>query len=254
MCLILIARNKHHQYKLIIAANRDEFYARQSEQVNYWQDYPFILAGKDLSAGGTWMGITKAGKFCAITNYRDLKNVKSNAPSRGEVVLNYLRGSESAVEYSEILTNRGEMYNGFNLIYGTVDELFYYSNQSNQVEKLENSIYGLSNHFMDTPWHKNIRAKTKFAELISENKLSENFFIDLLTDDCLANDDELPETGVGKEWEKILSPIFIKSEVYGTRCSTIIKVTYDNQVEFTEVTHDSITIGNNRVSYNFKIE
>ncbi|MDP2303256.1 MAG: NRDE family protein [Ignavibacteria bacterium] len=254
MCLILIAHNVHPDYKLIVAANRDEFYNRPTQPAQYWEKFPTLLAGKDLSAGGTWLGITKHGKFCAITNFRDLRNLKQEAPSRGDLVLSYLTSEINAFAFINKLQTTGYNYNGFNLLFGNVDSLTYYSNQNNESAVLTPGIYGLSNHFLDTPWFKNTRSKQMFESIISKSIISENDLITLLQDRIEAPEEQLPDTGIGKEWEKVLSPIFIHSETYGTRCSTIITVSQQNEVKFIEVSYNNFGEESEHKSYEFIIK
>jgi uncharacterized protein with NRDE domain len=254
MCLILIAQNLHPHYKLIVAANRDEFYIRPTQSAKYWEEFPYLLAGKDLSAGGTWMGITKNGKFCAITNYRDIRNLKQDAPSRGDLVLSHLTSIIDSYTFIDMLQNTGNLYNGFNLLFGNVDSLIYYSNQNNESVTLTPGIYGLSNHFLDTPWFKNIRSKQIFESIISKSLFNKNDLIAMLQDRTEAPEEQLPDTGIGKEWEKVLSPIFIHSEKYGTRCSTIITVSKENEVIFTEVSYNDLGNETERNSFEFILE
>ena len=151
MCLIVFANKVHPKYKFIFAANRDEFYDRPTEQADFWKDHSELLAGKDLQAGGTWMGITKGGRFAAVTNYRDLINIKEDAPSRGMLTLDFLNSDIHAEKYYEKLKPSLQDYNGFNLILGSINELFYFSTHTNELEKLEPGIYGLSNATINTP-------------------------------------------------------------------------------------------------------
>ena len=130
MCLIVFANNFIEDYKLVFAANRDEFYERPSEQAEFWTEHPDLLAGKDLQAGGTWLGITKQGKFAAITNFRDLKNHKKDAPSRGNLTLDFLVNEIEAEEYYNNLKPTLNNFNGFNLLLGDVDQLYYFSNKT----------------------------------------------------------------------------------------------------------------------------
>jgi uncharacterized protein with NRDE domain len=154
MCLIVFANNISDDYKLIFAANRDEFYDRPTEQADFWDEHPDLLAGKDLQAGGTWLGITKKGKFAAITNFRDLKNIKNDAPSRGNLTLNFLLSDISPKEYYDKLKPTLNNYNGFNLLFGFVDDLQYFSNKTEGLKKLESGIHGISNAVLNTPWQK----------------------------------------------------------------------------------------------------
>jgi uncharacterized protein with NRDE domain len=234
MCLIVFANKILDDYKLIFAANRDEFYNRPTEQAEFWIEYPDLLAGKDLQAGGTWMGITRQGRFAAITNFRDLKNHRSDAPSRGNLTLDFLIDDISPEECYNKLKPTLNNFNGFNLILGYVDELFYFSNKTEGLKKLEPNIHGISNAVLDTPWPKVEKSKRQLAHLIEQKNIHPWEILNLLDDTSLAKDEELPDTGVGLELERMLSPIFIKSEKYGTRSSTIVTVDNNNKVRFVE--------------------
>lgn len=234
MCLIVFANNVHPKYKLIFAANRDEFYARPSEQAEFWEDHPELLAGKDLQAGGTWMGITKQGRFAAITNYRDLKNIKNDAPSRGNLTLDYLLRTISPEDYYENLKPTLNDYNGFNLLLGDADNLYYFSNKTDGIQKLSPGIHGISNAILNTSWPKVEKAKQKLESLIKQDDVHPFEVIDILKNTTIAKDEDLPDTGVGLELERMLSSIFIKSEKYGTRCSSVILVDNENNVQFVE--------------------
>ena len=224
MCLILLAIKSHPVYDLIIAANRDEFYHRPTADASFWDDHPHVLAGRDLNAMGTWMGVNLYGQTAMITNYRDLKNIKPQAPSRGKLVADFL--IDKALhedEYLENLKVNSHQYNGYNLLFGTRDMMVYYSNVSNHYQKLSSGIFGLSNHFLDTDWPKVERGKKALKTLINKNdELEPEGLFEALYDDIKAPDHLLPDTGVGMDMEKMLSPIFIKSPDYGSRCSTIL--------------------------------
>ena len=234
MCLIVFANNFHPKYKLLFAANRDEFYNRPSEQAEFWTEYPDLLAGKDLQAGGTWMGISKQGKFAAITNFRDLKNHRNDAPSRGNLTLDFLVNDISPEEYYNKLKSTLTNYNGFNLIFGSIDELFYFSNQKDGLQKLKSGVHGISNALLDTPWPKVEKSKRHLQSLIQQEDINAWEVIAILKDTSIAKDEELPDTGVGLDLERMLSPVFIKSEKYGTRCSSVVMVDKDNNVKFVE--------------------
>lgn len=254
MCLIVFANNLHPKYKLIFAANRDEFYDRPSEQAEFWDQYPDLLAGKDLQAGGTWMGITKRGRFAAITNFRDLKNIKTEAPSRGILTLDFLQSSISPEDYYNQLKPSLDEYNGFNLLLGSADELYYFSNKTEGLKKLETGVYGISNAILDNPWPKVEKSKRNLKHLIEQGDIHPWEVLNLLDDTSLAKDEELPDTGVGLELERMLSPIFIKSEKYGTRSSTIVTVDKDNNVRFVEKTYFANTGRFSNRDFNFFIQ
>lgn len=253
MCLIIFANNFLDDYKLIFAANRDEFYNRPSEQAEFWNNYPDLLAGKDLEAGGTWMGITKQGRFAAITNFRDLKNHRNDAPSRGNLTLDFLMSDIHPEEYYNKLRPSLNEFNGFNLILGTVEELFYFSNKTEGLRMLEPGIHGISNAILDTPWPKVEKSKIQLQRLIEYKKIHPWEVLNILDDTSPAKDEELPDTGVGLELERMLSPIFIKSEKYGTRSSTIVTVDKLNNVRFVEKTYFANTGRFSNRDFNFII-
>lgn len=253
MCLIVFANNLLKDYKLIFAANRDEFYNRPSEQADFWNDHPDLLAGKDLQAGGTWMGITRKGKFAAITNFRDLKNNRNDAPSRGYLTLDFLVNDVTPEEYYNGLKSDLKDYNGFNLILGDTNQLYYFSNKTTGLQKLEPGIHGISNALLDTPWPKVEKSKMQLKRLIEYQTIHPWEVLNILDDTSPAKDEELPDTGVGVELERILSSIFIKSEKYGTRSSTIVTVDKHNKVKFVEKTYYANTGRFSNKEFNFII-
>lgn len=224
MCLTVFAFHTDPEYPLIFASNRDEFYERPAQPATFWYDHPALLAGRDLKAGGTWLGITSNHRFAAITNYRDLKSIKQNAPSRGDIVTDYLTSGLNAPDFLNKLKNKADQYNGFNLLAGTTTELWYYSNEQDKIVKVEPGIHSLSNAFLNTPWPKTEKAKSGFTSILQNNRDHMNPEIfELLKDDEQFPDKFLPSTGLSIEMERRVSSIFIKSENYGTRCSTLIK-------------------------------
>ncbi|MBP8696841.1 MAG: NRDE family protein [Syntrophobacterales bacterium] len=235
MCLFFCAFEVHPQYRLIIAANRDEFYERPSRPAAFWPEAPELLAGKDLQGGGTWFGVTRSGRIAAVTNYRDPRSHRDDAPSRGLLLTDYLLGQTDPAGYLEQVRRKGAAYNGFNLIVGTTRELYYYSNRKGGVIALTPGLYGLSNHLLDTPWPKVARGKEALGGLLSrgEDPAPEALF-DILSDRTIAEDRLLPDTGVGLDWERILSARFITSPVYGTRSSTLLYVDRQDRVTFIE--------------------
>jgi len=234
MCLIAFSYKNDPRYDLVFLANRDEFYERPTRAAQFWENYPHLVAGKDLVAGGTWMGITRNGYFSALTNYRDPSTFKEDPPSRGHLVLNYLVEENDPEFYIKNVISVSDQYNGFNLLAGNLDELVYYTNQKENFSMLAPGLYGLSNHFLNTSWPKVEQAKTDLQNILDENNFSEEALFELLKQNQRAPDNKLPDTGIPKELERAVSPIFIQTEKYGTRSSTILLVDKKGRVTFEE--------------------
>ena len=237
MCLILFSYKTHPNYRLILAANRDEFYQRPTAPLNYWTDHPNVLAGRDLKSNGTWLGVTRTGRIAAITNYREEAAPIEKAPSRGDLIRNYLTADSASSRYLNDVRHIGHIYNGFNLITGDMDGLFYYSNRANRIQTLKPGLYGISNHLLDTSWPKVKKGKARLqGQLSGEEKFDPQKIFDILSDRSMPPDAELPDTGVGLQWERILSPLFITSSDYGTRSSSIVLITVSGHVTAMERT------------------
>ncbi len=240
MCLIFVAYKYKSPYNLVIAANRDEFYERPSAAAEFWKETPSVLGGKDLMAGGTWLGITKAGRFAAITNYRDPGFYRHEAPSRGHLVSSFLKGEEAPGEYVRKIAPGADEYNGFSLFVGDRSSMYYLSNRGSGPQGLSPGLYGLSNHLLDTPWPKVERGKKALEALLADSDpLREEALFDILADRSRPPDELLPSTGMSLEWERILAAPFIVSPVYGTRSSTVILVNRDGKVTFVEKVFNS---------------
>jgi uncharacterized protein with NRDE domain len=254
MCLLLLANECRLKYKLIIAANRDEFYKRPTESAHFWAENKFLLAGKDLEGNGTWLGITKNGKFAALTNYRDMSKIKANAPTRGMLVINFLLENTEPKNYSKFLINKAGEFNGYNLIFGNVQKLFYFSNISKDFIEVKKGVHGLSNHLLDTPWPKVVKAKEEFEMLLKKEKINEEQIFNLLYDNTTFEENLLPQTGLSIEMEKLVSPIFTITKNYGTRSSTVILIDYNGNVSFTEKSFNNKKENFNTSHFDFKIE
>jgi uncharacterized protein with NRDE domain len=248
MCLILFAYQTHPVYTLVVAANRDEFLERPTAPAHFWEDHPAILAGRDLKQMGTWMGITKAGRFASLTNYRNPQENTEGKRSRGELVANFLKSSASPQEYMEGLRDSRDIYPGYNLLAGTIDDLYYYSNVGNQVQKVKPGVYGISNHLLDTDWPKVERGKQGLLRLMQapNDDLNEQLFT-LLQNADPAPDERLPQTGISLEWERILSPIYIHADGYGTRSSTVLLAT-DREIFYKERVHTHAGVSDSEFS------
>lgn len=225
MCLIVFAWQVHGDYPLIVAANRDEFFDRPTAACDYWTEAPAVLAGRDLEAGGSWLGIVRDGRFAALTNFREGGKQRPQAPSRGPLVADYLTQSMDAEAYLASVAQRAAAYNGFNLLVGDRDRLGYFGNRGDPEQTtpqwLAPGIYGLSNHRLDTPWPKLVSAKAAFTRAL-EGEPDRAALFELLADREIVADPVLPATGVPHAWERILSAVFVASKDYGTRCSTVL--------------------------------
>jgi uncharacterized protein with NRDE domain len=222
VCLILFAWQAHDDYPLVVAANRDEFYQRASATAGFWLDHPHVLAGRDLEGGGSWMGVTRGGRFAAVTNYRDPADARGKeARSRGDLVRAFLAGQDSAQAYVAGVERTGGAYRGFNLLAGDGESLWYHSNCGGPARRLDPGVYGLSNHLLDTDWPKVSTGRQRLREALHPAPSADALF-SLLADAVPAEDAALPSTGVPLERERLLSPARIVSDTYGTRCSTVL--------------------------------
>ncbi len=235
MCLIVLAYRQKPGFNLVLAANRDEFLDRPTAPLGYNFADGTILAGKDLRGGGTWLGLGANGRLAAITNYRDPARVTEPAPSRGEILLRYLQSTVTATQFLQGFAEMASRYNGFNLLLADETTLIHYSNITGKTTPLEPGIYGVSNHLLNTPWPKVSRSRELLQRALAENDVIDtDTLFSFLRDTTEPEDSLLPETGVGLEWERRLSPIFIHSPSYGTRSSAVITITDNGEADFYE--------------------
>jgi uncharacterized protein with NRDE domain len=237
MCLILFAHAAHPRYRLVVAANRDEWFRRPSAPAGFWPDRPHLLAGRDLEQGGTWLGFTRDGRFAALTNFRDPRTKRDGAPSRGALVTEFLAGDHPPLAYAARLVDAAGAYNGFNLLAGAPDALAYVSSREARAVEVDPGVHGLSNGVLDEPWPKVRKGRDRLAALLSRDFDTEDLFA-LLKDQSIAPDAELPDTGVSRDWERLLSAMHIVADGYGTRCATVLLVGRDGEVAFLERTFD----------------
>ncbi|HEY0297401.1 MAG TPA: NRDE family protein [Bordetella sp.] len=231
MCLAVLALRCIPGVPVLVAANRDEFHARPTAPAARWPGEPAVYAGRDLQAGGTWMGATAGGRYALVTNYREPGRHRPDAPSRGALVEAWLHGGQTAAGYMAQLHAAGERYNGFNLIVGDAGGAWYYGNRGGAPRELPAGIHGLSNHLLDTPWPKLVRTRRAFERLIgSEPRLPATDALYAMLDDRVpAADDALPDTGLPRDRERLLSSPFIVSPDYGTRVSTVLALHADGR-------------------------
>ncbi|HET9679253.1 MAG TPA: NRDE family protein [Gammaproteobacteria bacterium] len=261
MCLLAFAWKTHPDYRLIFAGNRDEFHARPTAAADWWEDAPHVLGGRDLAAGGTWLGLTDQGRFAVVTNYREPGAAPpAEALSRGTLATDFLIGTSTPHTYLNTLrAGGGARFAGFNLLFGELagdkPALFYYSNRSGATDltgELSAGIYGLSNHLLDTPWPKVQHLKAAM-QLNSAEPSDTETLLGALGDRTLPDDAELPNTGVSPAHEKLLSPACIVSPDYGTRASSIVTVANTGQTQFIELTRNRDGEPAGRKEYSFNL-
>ncbi|WP_374263106.1 NRDE family protein [Zoogloea sp.] len=254
MCLILVAWRAHPDYPLVVAANRDEFFARPAAPAAWWRDEAdpaAIFAGRDLEAGGTWLGLTRSGRFAGLTNYRDPLRVRDGTPSRGALVADFLASGERTETALARLRVEGPRYNGFNLFVSDGDTLGIYESESGAARVLEPGLHALSNHLLDTPWPKVTAGKSRLARALSALP-DDTPLRELLRDDRPAPDAALPRTGVSLAWERMLSSAFIRAPGYGTRCSTVVTRDRRGWTHVTESTWSAVGLETGRVVETFQ--
>jgi uncharacterized protein with NRDE domain len=238
MCLIVFALGWHPRYSLVLGANRDEYLERPAAPARFWSDCPHLLAGRDLRSGGTWLGITTSGKLAAVTNYRDMRQQVAAPPSRGQLVTAFLQDeAASAADFRTVLQRDGNSYDGFNCIYGSCRELHYFTNRGGSSGPVPPGMHALSNHLLDSPWPKVTAARERLAAILQSEFIDPDAIIAALADPEPFAQELLPDTGVGPERERLLSPLFINDPVYGTRCTTVILVTREGAATFVEKSH-----------------
>lgn len=244
MCLVVIGWKAHPDFPLVVAANRDEVHTRVSAAARFWEDCPDIYAGRDIDGGGTWMGVTRAGRFAAVTNYRDPELYREDKLSRGQLVKDFLLGREDSFKYALRVQKCAAKYNPFNLLVCDNNELVwvgYVPSRSCDIVRIHSGIHGISNHLLNTPWPKLVLAKERFQ--VGLSALPERTaFIRLLQ----ARDYDEPKMSVPTDWDpairKLVSSAFIASEAYGTRSSSILTRSTNGEIFFEELTYDALAV------------
>ncbi|MGS2721221.1 NRDE family protein [Paraglaciecola aestuariivivens] len=252
MCILFVAINQHKDFPVIIAANRDEFFKRDTAPSHFWPEHQDVLAGRDLQAGGTWMGINKQGYLAALTNIRDPHKLDANARTRGELVSQYIKQPKQ--DYQTQLSSTRQHYNGYNLLFGPWHKLAVYNNHLNSLQYLTDGYYGLSNASLNSPWPKVSRGVNKLKNYCQSNQVVQHQdLFTLLKDKQQAPDHSLPNTGVPLDWERNLSSIFITGETYGTRSSTVLTISHQNQVSWEERSYSNTGDRLSTQSFQFSI-
>jgi len=239
MCLIVFAYDAHPLYRLVLGANRDEFFERPTAPAGPWREAPALIAGRDLRAGGTWLGVTRTGRIAAVTNYREPGFQQVKGTSRGALVTDFLMSALAPAVHLQNLSARSHTYNGFNLLLGDARSLVYFSNRKEGAQIVPAGVHGLSNRHLDTPWPKVERARAGLERLLANGTgLDVEALFSLLADRTPAPDEALPDTGIGISWERLLSSIFIESDTYGTRSTSILLWERSGRIHFHERTFE----------------
>ncbi len=237
---------------MVLAANRDEFHARPSSVAGFWEDEPFVLAGRDLQAGGTWLGITKEGRIAAVTNYHEATAINSSLLSRGALVSDFLRRDIEPRSYADLLADNGKWYGGFNIVFGTMGDLYYCSNRSEGYEPLEPGIHGLSNRVLNDDAFKVRKGRESMKDILAKESVSADDLFSLLDDRDQEPGPEI-SSQIGMEEDRFYSPIFVAGKEYGTRCSTVILIDKEGHVFFSERGFSSEGEQTETVEYEFRV-
>jgi uncharacterized protein with NRDE domain len=254
MCFVLVGFKVKPGFPLVIAANRDEYFSRESVAAHWWPRNPPILAGRDVSAGGTWFGVREDGRFAVVTNRRVPPSARSAVASRGELVLRVLDHDGELKDFRASTNTHPDRYNSFNLLYGNTRELYYHDNFTHRAQVLREGIHALSNAFLDTPWPKTESGRKRFGEILKSDGNGFESIFDVLTDSTTFPDPLLPDTGLGKERERALSSIFINGKDYGTRCSTLFAINDAGDAHLEERNHAGLYTGRIRSIFSFSLD
>ncbi|MCF6137446.1 NRDE family protein [Pseudalkalibacillus berkeleyi] len=253
MCVLYFAYKVHPKYPLILAANRDEFYERPTAPIHFWEDHPDILAGRDLREKGTWMGVNTQGRIAALTNFRDPNEWTNHKISRGKIVREFLNSEIDPFTFLKQLQSTRSDYRGFNIIVGTTQGLYYYSNVQNEITEIVPGIHGLSNHFLNTTWPKVEKGKHDMSLCIAkESPIDHECLFEILANRDRPEIQHLPNTGIGLEWEEKLSSIFIDTNTYGTRSSSVLTMSSEDHVDFVEKSIIDGKVNNTHFSFSIK--
>ena len=252
MCLIVFAWKSHPDYKLILAANRDEFHARPAQAAHWWPDLPDVLAGRDLQAGGTWLAIARSGRFATVTNYREQQRAHGGLRSRGEIVTNFVSADVDPMTFVSSIS--GESYAGVSVLTADHGSICYTSNRGDESVSLAPGVYGLSNASLDTPWSKLSRTKEALTVLIDSDKVNTTELLRLLGDQTPAASTEVDSSELPFKLARALSAPFIISDTYGTRCSTILLIAHDGRIDFCERRFDPDGVASGDSNFSFSHE
>ena len=232
MCLIVLSLGQHPEYPLILAANRDEFHARPTQEAHWWPDKPDIVGGRDLQAGGTWLALQKRGRFATVTNFRDAQPPSPKHRSRGQLVTAFLDCNSTPTDY--LATVEEDAYAGFNLIVGTADEVAYLSNREEGTRELAPGTYGLSNALLDGPWHKVEKSRARLSTLLAKGRIDETSLMRIMEDRDKAPVAEVETGRLDFAKAHAITAPFIVMPEYGTRCTTVVLADKEGNWHLTE--------------------
>jgi len=253
MCLISLAFDNHPDYALLLAANRDEYYRRPTAPAQFWAEAPQVLAGRDLQAGGTWMGITADGRLAAVTNHRNPTSTPDAPRSRGFLTLEFLTGGLGAMDYLEALDQESGQYAGFNLLLMDASGLYYYSNIARDIRSLPAGVYSVSNGLLDSGWPKQ-RVASEALQALIPGPVDHEALQGTVNGVETAAEEDLPETGLDHDLELALSSRFIITPEYGTRAMTTLAMRRDGHVDFMEQSYTEGGLRNGRRRHAFHIQ
>ncbi|MEX2525360.1 MAG: NRDE family protein [Gammaproteobacteria bacterium] len=255
MCLILIALNEHPDYPLILAANRDEYFRRPTREAAYWEDAPGVLGGRDLEANGSWLGMDRRGRIAAVTNVREPPLKRTGLESRGRLVADYLKNRIDPESYLQDVIRRRLHFDAYNLLVGIKTDLFFHTSRGDDYEKLDSGIHGISNGELNCDWPKVVGGKKALLNVLNAGPMIEpDDLFAILADTTAADDTELPDTGIGTELERNLSPIFIHMDGYGTRSSTVLTMDSNGDVVFCERNFSAVGTAIDTLRFEFTLE
>jgi uncharacterized protein with NRDE domain len=252
MCLLIAAYDFHPVYRLVLVGHRDEFHARPAAPLGWWPDSPDLLAGRDLEAGGTWLGLHRSGRLAVLTNFRGEDSERPGSPSRGLLIPAFLARNEPAEDFALQLTGTATQYSGFNLLTFDGTALAYTANRPQPLSRrLPAGLFGLSNHLLDTPWPKVVRTRERVREALERGVASPSALFTALQDREPARDADLPATGLDRDMERLVSAPFIVNPVYGTRCTTVVLLDREGlvRVEERRYTPDGETTGRTAIAF-----
>ena len=255
MCLIAFAYKVHPDYPLLLVANRDEFHARAAAPLAWWKDAPRILAGRDLQEGGSWLGVSRSGRMAAVTNVRSPDAMLRRTRSRGQLVTQFLEASSSSEDFAAALEATATEFGGFNLLLYDGSQLHYTSNHPHFVSRgVEPGTHALSNAQLDTPWPKTATASLALQDWLERDLADEARLLSTMGDTQPAPDEALPLTGIGHDMERLLSSAFIRSDTYGTRCTSLLKISEKRSADFFERRYDASGQTAGEIRETFRLE